>query len=434
MSFTLPESLILPHGCRTGKISVTPANWQDPDASSETTWMIHYRFHDPNFAGKYRKGYPKHVKNMNDAKSLKERQRVTRDLLKNEITLLQQGYNPILKRIVPPNDLEISPSCYFTVAIEKAFNLVDESATKKKMEKTLPHLKKAIGQLKYESLPVGDIRQHHLEKVLIQVGRNKKAEYDLQRKQPLKYSPKTRKSRRSKDRKPPPEEWGAEAFNSYRAYLQILFKMLKKLGATEVKPVDDIEKKKGVKAPKTPLTADDWQKIDTLRATNYTFWRMIKIFHRSGARGTETMAVQREHVEIANQRFQVLVMKGDGQWEWMWKTITRDVLHLWKELFDEAQPGDFIFGKGLRPGPVKISARQLTIRWRWHCKEKLGIKAGFYGLKKDHTTKVINIALQKIEAATQEAAVVNGHKSTAMNKKHYDLEAGERLHRELSKL
>lgn len=419
--------LQLPHGCHVGKISVTPANWLEEDASTTSEWIIYYYFHHPDYRDKYPKGYLKKIRGMNDIKDLKERRKVARALIKNEEQRLRDGYNPILDTIVPPNEFEIAPSTCFPLALDRAFKLIKVSPTQKKMTNALPHLKRAIQQLSYGTIPVSEIRQHHLEKVLMQVARNKEAVYKQEREQLLQ-------SGNPKGLKLPPEEWGAEAFNSYRAYLQILFKMLKKVGATEVKPVDDIEKRKGPKEDAEPLDADDWNKLEQLKATHYTFWRMIRIFYRSGARTTEMMELKLEHVEISRRRFKLLIKKGRGGWQWVWKTIFKDVLPLWEQLLAEAQPGDYLFAKNLQPGSENISARQLTIRWRKHVKKGLGLTKDWYDLKRDHTTKVIDIAMARIDEATKVASDINSHKSTAMNKKHYDLRAGDRLHDELARL
>lgn len=423
-------SLQLPNDCHIGKMSVHPANWEDDDADITIEWYIHYRFHDPRYKHKYPKGYPAKVRGMNDEKGLRARQASTRLVLKNERDGLLDGYNPILGHKVGDNDLAISPSTGLSTALGSAYNLVESSPTKDKMKNALAHILNAVRDLGYERLSVGDVRQHHLEVVLLGIAQNKEKEYKAQRASEAVYSKKTRKSRRNK--KAIPEKWGPEAFNSYRAYLQMLFKQLKKVGANGVKPVDDIEKRKGTKKLREGITPEEFERINAfLKPNYYTFWRLIHMFHPSGARETEFMGVQKEHVDLPNQRFRVLVKKGKGAWEWKWKTITRSALPLWEEVLREAAAGDFLFSKDLKPGPVRISPRQLTIRWRWHVKDKLGIDKDFYEMKHSFTTKVISMALKKIDEATMVAAEINSHTTTTMNKKVYDLEADQRLHREL---
>lgn len=420
--------LQLPNGCHIGKMSVYPSNWEEPGADLFIDWYIHYRFHHPELKARYPKGYPVHVKGMNDLKSLSERRRVTRGFIENEKNNLLQGYNPFERKFVESNELEIFPAADFAAALDKAFALVPESPTRRKMTNALIHIKKAVHQLGYSRIPVGEIRRHHLEVLLLKIAKNKEAEYQELRELQAEAVPKKRR----RPAKAIPVVWGPEAFNSYRAYLQILFEQLRKVGATEVKPVDDIKKRKGTKKLRVGITSDELERInDFLEPNYYSFWRIIHMFSPSGARETEFMGVQKEHVDLAGQRFRVLVKKGSGQWEWKWKTITRSALPLWEEIMKEAGAGDYLFSEDLRPGPIRISARQLTIRWRRHVKEKLGIDKDFYEFKHTFTTKVISMALKKIDEATQVAADINGHTTTAMNKKVYDLEAGERLHREL---
>jgi len=424
-------SLQLPNGCHIGKMSVYPSNWEAPGADPSFDWYIHYRFHSPELKERFPKGYPVHVKGMNDIKGVTERRRITRGLLENEKMNLLKGYNPFEGRMMETNELEISPLAGFGSALKRAFILLPETGTKRKIKNALVHIELAIQQLGYAMTAIGEIRRHHLEVLLLKVGKNKELEYRELGEQSRAYSKKTRKSRRSKT-KPIPDRWGPEAFNSYRAYLQMLFEQLRKVGASEVKPVDDIKKRKGTKKLREGINQDELDRINAyLKPNFYTFWRLIHLFFPSGCRETEFMGIQPEHVDLPGQRFRVLVKKGAGAWEWKWKTITRSALPLWEEILAEAKPGQFLFSKNLRPGPVRISARQLTIRWRWHVKEKLGINKDFYELKHSFTTKVVTMALRKIDEATKVASAVNSHTSTAMNKQVYDLEAGERLHREL---
>lgn len=415
----------LPNGCRIGKISVHPINWEDKDADLSDEWYIHYRFHHPFGKSKFPKGYPVKIRGMNDEQTLQERRRVTRHLISSELDALKNGHNPIPVRfgIGMGDELHISPYTGFMAALLAAFKLVPESRTKKRMTNALPNLQRAAAQLHFQDTPICEVRQRHLEVLLIKVSRNKKEEYDK-----LRVSLKP-------GQKPPPDEWGPEAYNHYRAYLQILFKMLKRLGANEAKPVDDIEKRKGIKKARVGLTVKDFEKIELLKRDNYTFWRLIHVFFRSGARETEMMGIQKLHVDMdfaPYGRYQVLVKKGRGSWEWVWKTITWEVRPLWEELMRDAAPGDYIFSKGLKPGAVKISERQITARWLLWGKKRLGIAADFYEFKHQYTTQVINKALRKIDEATRVAADLNNHKSTKMNREVYDLESGDRLHRELS--
>src|ERR1700758_1508582 len=119
----------LPNGCHAGKISVFPATWEH-DADLSIEWYIHYRFHDPNFKEQYPKGYLKKVRGMNDLKTLRDRRLVTLGILKNIRADLLRGYNPILDRLIPPNELEISPLTGLSSALQQAFKLLPASISK----------------------------------------------------------------------------------------------------------------------------------------------------------------------------------------------------------------------------------------------------------------------------------------------------------------
>jgi site-specific recombinase XerD len=409
----------LPRGCHIGKMSVHPRNWDNDQAEVSIEWYIHYRFHDPRFKAQHPKGFLVIVKgDMNASKKLTDRQRIAKRILENERANLAKGFNP---HGLEESEFEISPTAEFAGALQKAYMLLPETITKTKIGKALVHIQAAISQLRYHQIPVAEIRQRHLEVLLLKIARNKEEEYDRQRSLPKNQGKRI------------PAGWGPEAFNSYRAYLQILFKQLKRLGATEVKPVEDIEKRKGVKKLRIGITRETFDKINEhLKPNYYTFYRLIHMFFPSGARETEFMGIQKEHVDLAGQRFRVLVKKGKGSWSWAWKTITPKAMPLWEEIMQEAAADQYLFSEDLLPGAVRISARQLTIRWRKHVKAKLGIEADFYELKHTFTTKVITMALKKIDDASKVAAGINNHTSTAMEKQTYDLEAGERLHRELA--
>src|SRR5690606_6720258 len=86
-----------------------------------------------------------------------------------------------------------------------------------------------------------------------------------------------------------------------------------------------------------------------------------------------------------------------------------------------ADPNDYIFSYSFSPGPTKIQARQVSNKWRKYVKDELGVTADFYALKHLHTTKVIDLYDRNL------AAGINGHKSNAMNDKHYDISHQQRI-------
>ena len=85
----------------------------------------------------------------------------------------------------------------------------------------------------------------------------------------------------------------------------------------------------------------------------------------------------------------ITVKKGQKLSE-EWRTIKTIALPFWVELHAMAEPGQYIFHKGLNPGTCDkpIRAEQITRRWRRHVKEKLGITADIYSLKHSNLDEI----------------------------------------------
>jgi integrase len=402
-------SIALPRDCRVGKISVHPINWEDPGASTAVDWFIHYRFQDPSFRDQHPKGYQVKLKGMNDVKGLVERRRVTRALLENEKRNLMAGYNPIQKRIViEEGELEISPASPFIKSLEKARNLLPDSKTKKEIRKALVHVAAAITQLRYDHLPISDVKCRHIDAVLEKISRTKQEATGI--------------------------PWGPHSFNHYRSYLIMLFKKLRRCDATEL-DIRQIEKRRTLKKIRKTLTSSEIEKInDQVKANHYTFWRFIHIFFHSGARMSEMMQVRFQDVQLEQQRFLVTIKKGRGEMEQVYKTITRAALPLWTEVIAEASPGQYLFARGLKPGNIAISEWQVTKRWRLHVKKKLGIEADFYSLKHKNTTEIVSRVVSRLDEGARAAADQNSHKGAAMVIGIYDTERDSRKHDQLKDL
>jgi hypothetical protein len=114
------------------------------------------------------------------------------------------------------------------------------------------------------------------------------------------------------------------------------------------------------------------------------------------------------------------------------KPIKNCVVHLWKGAMEGAAPDDYVFGLKraktrerkfiICPTATPMTRDVFTRRWHKWVKSTqtgLGIPADAYSLKHSHTTE--------LAAHNQQAAAdFNGHKSTEMNLKHYDLMSEER--------
>ena len=238
------------------------------------------------------------------------------------------------------------------------------------------------------------------------------------------------------------KKWSENQYNHYRSYLGILFGKLKKQEVLEYNPIDNIDIKDSTpvdpdQTEKKVLTDEQRRQInDYTREKTPEFNRLIHIFFHSGARRKEMVRVQGKHVDLPRQRFKVLVKKRK-KWTWVWKTIKDVVLQYWIEAMDGCEPEDYVFSKGLKPGPKPIRPEQITRRWERHVKIALGFSDNdFYHLKRLHTTEIMDMLSTQIEQeeeAAQVAAEHNSHTTTAMVVNIYDANKEKRKHNKIRK-
>lgn len=384
--------ILLPNNCSCTK----------PIVIEGTSWEIRYRFHDPLFKTEYPEGKQIRITGLNWFKKLSERRQAARALVENELEKLSlYGYNPIRGQIVAPVNLvfEIAPDTVFVSAIQLAYERFAkcESRTANEMRKALKHIKHSIRSLRYDQLPVSEVRRRHIRFILDHIGVQKKG-------------------------------WTASNFNHYRAYLQILFNELQEVEATDVDPVSKIKKMKMVKKIRTVLTMEERVVVNGFLKTKYhSFWRFMQVFFHSGARISELLRVKVGDVDLKGQRFKATILKGSQQFE-TWKTIKDLALPFWQDAMEDADPELFVFSKGLKPGKASINMRQITKRWRLHVKQELGIKADFYSLKHSHSSEVVDLL------SDQEAAKHNSHLNTGMVVNIYDTKRAGRQHNKVKGL
>lgn len=443
----------LPNGCSRSEITVFPDNWDiKPEKASERTvvallkkeWRITYRFYDPAYKGTKLWGKLIPVKGMNKYKTLEERQDFTRSTLDELKELLDhEGFNPITKLCSrPAAGSDIEPDTFFPDALNSAYSKLKCSpGTTDDIRKALVHIQDAVIALRFHRLPVNEIRIRNCMMILEKVRetKHKKRDADLaQLKIDLKSGKVSQKVFVKERRKLERYNFGAASFNHYRSYLLMLFKIIVPLANMNGNPVKDIPKEKEIKRIRETLTLQQRKKVNEyLAANHYSFWRFMHIFFHSGARETEMVRVEAKHVDLENQRFKVLILKGTS-YEEAWKPIKNIALPLWQEIMKEAEnvkrePGQplFIFSKGLAPGTQQINEMQITRRWRKHVKDNtaLGnITADFYSLKHSNSTEI-----RKLMGA-KAAAAINSHKSEAMVISIYDVEREKREMEELELL
>lgn len=396
--------ILLPHGCSCSEISVNPKNWKTGNKSLlKKNWRIHYYFRDPEFKNKHPYGKLISIKGMNRFKTLEERRAVTQLLIDEEIYILKtQGYNPITKTNNGPEielNPEILPETTICDAIDLAKNKIEcVNSTLNDLKVCARYFNKSCRQLKYHNLKIGDVKRIHVKNIL-----------DNQRLQ---------------------NNYSNNRFNKVRANMLMIFKQLVLCDAIDYNVVSDIEKKKETKKIRVTFTNEEVNEIKKhLKSNYYTFYRYMQIFFHSGCRSTELFDLKIKDIDFNNQRFKVLVKKGRSSYEEQWRAINKNSLEFWKELINESKLDDYVFSYKFCPGNTKISARQVSIKWRKYIKIDLGINKDFYLLKHLHTTKVIDLY-----ASPKLASGINGHKSTRMNEKHYDLHHDKRIIEDAKKI
>lgn len=392
----------LPNGCYCGELVVTPKNWKQLGASLKKDWYISYRFYDPQQKDKYPKGKFRVVKGMNTYLSLDTRRTATKEIIKIELSLLQDdGFNPItgvLNQPVINKALEIEPTTPILKALQYSFDKITiEKGTRDDIASMLKFFSQAVNKLQYQNLEIAQLRRKHIKIALEEVKAIRPA-------------------------------FSNSRFNKYRTYLMILFSELMELDAVELNPVKDIRKKKEIKKIREVLTDKQRVEVNEYLFLNYKpFWQFLHIFYHSGAREVEMVRVQRKDVDLDNQRCKYLVKKG-GDWHEVWRPIKDSVLPLWIAQVAGASPEDYVFSEGLLPGTTAIKSYQITKRWYRLVKKKLGITADFYSLKHlntDETAALLDI---------KDAAAQNSHTSTVITMKHYAFGEKDRQNERLKKV
>lgn len=208
----------------------------------------------------------------------------------------------------------------------------------------------------------------------------------------------------------------------------MIYNELIELEATEINPLRDLAKKKGIqKLRKLPSEAERQSINEYLKVNHYRFWIFMNIFFHSGARLTEMMKVKRSDVDLIKQAFKITIKKGKYSKEVL-KPIKNVALEYWEIAMEGADENEFIFSNGLAPGDAGIQSYQITKRWNRHIKKKLKLNVDFYSLK--HLNLDETAALLDINAA---AAMAN-HTSTTVTAKHYAVNESQRQNERLKQI
>ena len=449
------------NGCYRSEIKVKPSNWNTKKASTKEPWRINYRFYDPAFKDhpKFKKGKQVKVLGMNHIATLEERQAITRGLIEKEkLDLDKKGYNPITKAFMAPTPADVdllaqdlNPTTSIITALNIVFNELTgniEPCTKRDIEGVLKYFGQSAARLKKDRLPLKDVKARDIKLIMdncknLTVTRVKNKQELVKGKLRTVIQIIDGKRVPVKETITSPKIWNDNEFNKQRKYLSILFTELERQEIIEYSPIKKIPKRDtAIEDPdqvkRKVLSAEDRRKIHLALINDFpSFLRWINIFYHSGSRIREIMAVQGKNVDLAGQRFKVLIKKRK-KWVWVWKTIKDKALPYWQEAMKGCRQEDYVFSRSLEPGHQSIRVDQIYRRWNRHIQKKLGIDTSVYPLKHLHTTETIN-ELEKLQDQfkydpVQIAAEHNSHTSGAMVVKIYDVDADNRAHKKVKGL
>ncbi|WP_139326095.1 MULTISPECIES: phage integrase family protein [Chryseobacterium] len=330
------ELIKLTNGCERTGVYFSPKGCMDFTSKSKFSkvWFVECRFYDPKFKDQYPNGFQYRKKFSKD--SLREL-KIFAEIFKEEMEhkLDELKFNPISKTYMNNSLGELNPDLNFMTALWKVRDKIPFSEDYIGLSRQLLNLiEKVIPELGYGDLRIIDTKIWHVKNIL-------EAIYTTN-----------------------------SVFNKHRSCLKTLFNELLEYGCVEFNPVGSLSKKAETPAIRELLT--DRKKAIVLQYLHDNFpefYRYANIFHYSGARSTELFRLQAKYVDIENQEYKVLIKKR-RKFEWETKVIIPAAIPYWRQILLECNSeDDYVFSKGLRPGPTKINSSQIEKRWRRNVKE-----------------------------------------------------------------
>lgn len=399
--------IILKNGCRRSEIKILPNNLSSltDEQARNVNCFVYCRYYDPAFKHKYPKGFP-YRKSINGFTSLKLKIAAAK-VMKEDIEMLldKELYNPITKEYYNDNDSEFSERTLVFDAMEKVQKYIKGSEKYLyEISRIVKNVKPVFKNLGFDNLKISELKKRHIKIV-------------------LENSKLTEKN-----------------FNKYRIHLKRVFDELIEFGCMEENPCSSI-KKKITQQTKREIFDDEKLKYvhDYLKDNYYYFFRYFKIFFYSGARSEELFKLQKKHVRLEQKEYDLLIQKRGGTYQWETKVILPAAIQYWKEILDLAKNDDnYLFSRGMIPGPEKINPWQISRRWRERIKktDKIKDKNGntvvvtedFYSLK--------HYFLDKLDEAQniKYSQVMGSHKSDKTTTSHYTVNRDKRTRNALKKL
>lgn len=393
------------NGCSRSDINVTPSNWHTTRASVRKKWRIYYRFYDPKYRGTPLWGKQIPIKGMNEFHTLEERQAITRGLIENEERLLDvEAWHPI-DRVYMQVDVrqDVSADTPWIKALHHA--LSRKKVSPRHLRHLTDHLfyfEKSAAELRSERKPLRDV----IAKDIMDVLDNIEKVYQ-----------------KSKARaKGASLKWTDGVYNSYRKHIGSLFTQLRAEQLVLFNPVDSIPIRDVLPAERYIPTSEERKKIDEfLQTKRPALYRFMQIFYHSSSRESELLRLKYEDVDLEKQEFTIVTTKGGkkSKARRLTKPIKDVAVEFWKAAMQDCQPGQYLFGKRLKPGTTHLSEDQIARRWKRAVKDTLGIDVDFYTLKHMHVTEVSD-HIAGLDQVADQVKDLTGHTTTAMVVKIYD--------------
>ena len=400
--------MYLSNGCTVSSVNIFPSNWNTKKADVNAIWYISYRFKDPCYLEKFPNGKQVMIKSgLNRITNLVVKQATIKKMRELTIEHLEKGYNPILKNVSdilqttddePKILTEVLPSSPFIKALWYAHSISQlDRYTLKDCASAIRSIEKCAVEYDYHEIPILEVQAKHIRRCL-----------DLCHTSNPKFS--------------------GRRYNRVKAHLSGLFRELIQLGAIDSNVTLLVNPMKETANKQIVLTDEEIEKVKTHLYTNYrSLYNFMMLFYYSGGRMKELFRMKGSDVDLGDQKYTTLVKKGKQE-KWLDRTIRNVALPLWKEQMKNCKSDDYVFSKGLLPGPLQINSKQVTRRWSTHVMKPLDIKATFYKLKHLNTDRTLAAAGAKM------AAGQNAHMSTKMVEQVYAYNEKKRMHEGLKTL
>jgi len=337
------ERKTLLNGCSRTSVFISPKNYKSFTAKSKfpREWRVTCRFYDPNFSDQYPDGFQFRKKFTSD--NLQEL-KIMAQLCSEEMEemLDVKNYNPLTKEYMSEKVNKLHPYLPLIQALNKAhINLNTGWSIEygKEVKRCINRVEKFLYFTDFPDILINEVRTWHIKTILDGLNLTN------------------------------------SMFNHSRSHLQALFKELAQYGCCDINPVDNVVKKAEEIKMRDVLTKEQMYCVHKfLKEKCYTFYRYGKIFFYSAGRTTELFKVKKCDVDLENQEYKVLIKKGK-LYTWVKKIIIPAAIPYWKEILSECNDdSEFIFSKGLIPGEVCISPKQISRRWKRHVKDSDNIK------------------------------------------------------------